>query len=147
MKITIILLSLTILFLSCGKKQQPEPTKPDTTNKSTNQITSDTIKKELTTKSDTVKPSESKLFKGYYSYFADVSVFIECGKKDNLYTDGPDNATLEKEYLKVRKETNEKIYAEVEGYLSNQVNEEKGVNETVLIVTKFIKADREKKCP
>jgi hypothetical protein len=142
LKINIILLSLTFLFFSCGKNDKTE-TKPDTTKITTKQIAPDTTgKKRL----DTLNHGETKLFKGNFSYYADVSVFVECGKKDNLYTTGPENATLEREYLKVRKETNEKIYTEVEGYLGTQMNEENGEIDQVLIVTKFIKVDKNVKC-
>ena len=91
--------------------------------------------------------SEGIEMSGIYSYYADIGQFSECntGKTYFVATE-EDNANLEAEYLRIKKEPNEKIFVKITGYFKIIPKIEGRGNEEVLVVSKLIGFDINSKC-
>ncbi len=77
--------------------------------------------------------------KGYFSYFADAAMFIDCetNEKYPVAMEG-DYITLEKEYLEISESGGEKILVKVNGeYIERNKIEGEG-KQKYLIVNKFL---------
>ncbi|MCI5083602.1 MAG: hypothetical protein MRY78_18025 [Saprospiraceae bacterium] len=80
-----------------------------------------------------VETVEDDILEGHYSYFADVGYFKNCeDNKNYLVRLRKQTVEMESEYLKLMKETNEKIFVRVKGHFV-----ETG-KETTLVVDEFL---------
>jgi copper homeostasis protein (lipoprotein) len=84
---------------------------------------------------------------GYYSYMADSGLFMECLTGRTFFAAQKEaNAIVEKEYLTIREEPNEKVFLTVEGYFTSQPKMDNGETEEVIVFTKFIEIKRSGEC-
>lgn len=94
----------------------------------------------------TFQPSHPFLLEGMYSYLADAGRFSECrsGKTCPVAFKG-ENARVESEYSKIRREPAEKIFLSVEGYFAPLPDMEGNLKEQ-LVITRFIRFEPGKSC-
>lgn len=94
-----------------------------------------------------VKNENKDFYKGYFTYFADAALFVDCttNKKYPIAMEG-DYLTLEKEYLKIAKITGEKIIITLNGKIVERNKIEGEGMRDFLIVNKFIDMFPNKNC-
>ncbi|MEE9430623.1 MAG: hypothetical protein V3V16_06250 [Melioribacteraceae bacterium] len=93
------------------------------------------------------KNEQKNFHKGYFSYFADVGLFVDCetNEKYPVAMEG-DYLALEKEYLEMAKITGEKIIVTLNGKIEKR-NKMEGVGKrNFLVVKKFIGMFPNKNC-
>jgi uncharacterized lipoprotein NlpE involved in copper resistance len=84
---------------------------------------------------------EDDVMKGHYSYFADVGYFKNCADNQNyLVRLKRSTVKMESDYLKLMKETNEKIFVKVKGQIENTGREK------TLIVEEYLGFFPEESC-
>ena len=84
---------------------------------------------------------------GLYSYIANAGLFTECNTGITYPVAGEeDNSNLETEYLKIKKDSLEKIFVKVNGHFKIIPKAIGRGNEKFMVVSKLIGFDRESKC-
>ncbi|MCH2083316.1 MAG: hypothetical protein MK226_13070 [Saprospiraceae bacterium] len=84
---------------------------------------------------------EEEVIKGHYSYFADVGYFKNCADHQNyLIRLKKSTVKMESDYLRLMKETNEKIFVKIKGQIENTGREK------TLIVEEYLGFFPEESC-
>ena len=129
----LLLLTPLLLLNGCGEGSN----KSKTANKDAQKMVSpDSLK---------MKPL---ILKGMYFYSAEASKFYDCeSRKTFLIADKGENESIKKVYEKMpSRKPEEKVYVELEGFVSVQPKPTGKDMDTLLIVTTFFKLDRARKC-
>jgi len=88
-----------------------------------------------------VTAKEKGVIKGYYSYFAEVGYFNNCLDNHNYLVHlSRSTVNMESDYLRLMKDTNEKIFAKIKGRIEN-IGKEK-----TLIVEEYLGFFPEESC-
>ena len=88
------------------------------------------------------------ILKGMYSYSPLKGKFFDClSDKTYLLAEKGESAAIERAYVNIPdKRPEEKVYVELEGFISTQAKSEGLDFDSVLVVTRFFLFDRSKKC-
>ena len=85
--------------------------------------------------------------KGYFSYFADAALFVECGSNKKYPVAMEDDyISLESAYLEIDKNPGEKILVEIIGEYEERTKMEGEGTIEFLIVKKFLKILPNEQC-
>lgn len=133
-----ILVFAVLSFSSCEKGTVVNKnTNSSGSNSSANKIQESEVSK--------IKPN---VLKGNYFIENETGIFKECDspKKYIIAPEG-DNIEIEKAFrTNSGKTSSTKIYAEVEGFISERSSKKGSGMDTILIITKFIKSDSNLSC-
>ena len=94
-----------------------------------------------------IQNENSNIKKGYFSYFADAALFVEC-ISNNKYPVAMENdyIALERAYLELDKNPGEKILVEIIGEIERRDKIEGEGKNDFLIVKKFVKILPNEQC-